>query len=63
MTVKNANNPNESMSFSLPEGVLLQRANISQINVEYDVVDSSMRGFNLTSNSLVTIKGFDSSGK
>lgn len=36
---------------------------MSQLTVEYDVVDSSMKAFNLSSNSLITIKGFDSSGK
>lgn len=36
---------------------------MSQLTVQYDVVDSTMKGFNLFSNSLITIKGFDSSGQ
>lgn len=63
IAVANANNPKERISFSLSEGMLQQNAGVSQLTVEYDVVDASMKALNLSSNSLITIKGFDITGK
>lgn len=61
--ISNTNNPNETVTFSLPEGQLATNLNISSLQVKYDSVDPTQAvSQNLQTQSLITIDALDSSG-